>query len=328
MITILEPGLLTSVQDLGRKGYQKQGVIVSGVMDEYAHIVANLLVGNEVSKPTIEITILGPSIQFEEDLLIAICGGDFTPMIGDRQVALWRPVFVKKGSLLKFGYSKSGCRAYISIAGGFDLSKVMGSKSTYLRAGIGGYKGRRLMHGDQIKVEKCGFLSQKIIEDIKVDNLSFNVTDWYVRPYSDTCNNNISVIIGRQFDCFTKESQDSLFNQPFKISADSDRMGYRLKGPILKAKNKRDMISEATSFGAIQVPPGGDPIVLLADRQTVGGYPMIAQIIRVDLPKFAQLKPGEKVCFNKISLEEAQSRFLEREIGLYQFKKSIDLKYL
>lgn len=329
MITILKPGLLTSIQDLGRVGYKKHGVIASGVMDDHAHIVANLLVGNEENEATMELTILGPTIKFKKDSLIAICGGDLAPMIGDRQVPLWRPVYVSKGSCLKFGYAKSGCRAYISIAGGFEISKVLGSKSTYLRAEIGGYKGRRLMQEDEVNTGEHSLLSKKIIKNIKKRSLFFNESDWFVRPPPALKQTpKISVTIGRQFDWFKKESQESLFNQPFIISNDSDRMGYRLKGPILKLKNKKDMISEATSFGSIQVPSGGNPIALLADQQTIGGYPKIAQIIRVDLPKVAQMKPGEKMVFNKISLEEAQSRFLKRKTDLDNLKKAIILKNL
>ena len=161
MISIMKPGLLTSIQDLGRYTYQKYGVIASGVMDQLAHRIANLLVGNEENQPTMEITLLGPVLKFEKDSLISICGGDLSPSINGEPIRLWRTIFIKKGSLLKFGPCQMGCRAYLAVAGGFAVPEVMGSKSTYLRAGIGGYKGRALKTGDVLECHLPGPLSQR-----------------------------------------------------------------------------------------------------------------------------------------------------------------------
>jgi antagonist of KipI len=332
MIKITKPGLLTSIQDLGRYGYQKYGVIVSGVMDPQAHRIANLLVGNEENTPTMEITLVGPTIAFEENALISICGGDLSPSIDGEPVRLWRAIFVKKGSELKFGRCKSGCRAYLAVAGGYSIPSVMESKSTYLRANIGGFNGNALRAGDQLSFEPMGELSNKITEKLKISqsHRRFVEADWSVthdliRVYRDETL--IRVIKGRQFHLFTSESKEKLFSEPFEVMPQSDRMGYRIKGPGLAMEQAEEMISEAVSFGTIQVPSGGNPIILLADRQTTGGYPKIGQIATVDLPYLAQAKPGDLLRFTEVSHEQAQRLFLKRERKIQEFKKGIHLKF-
>ncbi|WP_174732436.1 biotin-dependent carboxyltransferase family protein [Mesobacillus harenae] len=329
MIKILKPGLLSSIQDLGRYGYQKYGVIASGVMDPLAHRLANLLVGNNELEPTMEISLLGPTIQFEEDMLISIAGADLSPTINGEAVSPWRPIFVKKGAELKFGYAKYGCRAYLAAAGGFAVPSVMESKSTYLRAEIGGYNGRALKEGDILKVTPPSVLSQKIFESLKGNQL-FTEMDWTVAAdlLPDLADQSrIRVIPGRQFSLFNKDSQIAIFNDPFEVTAQSDRMGYRLKGKEMALEKQEDMISEAVSFGSIQVPPDGNPIVLLADRQTTGGYPKIGQIATVDLPLIAQAKPGDSISFTEVTHEEAQRLYLEREEKIQQLKQGIKLKF-
>ncbi len=332
MITIIKPGLLSSIQDLGRYGYQKYGVITSGAMDPLAHRLANLLVGNKENKPTIEITLLGPVIQFEQDSLISICGGDFSPTINGTSIRTWRTVFVKKGSQLRFGKARSGCRAYLSVAGGFSIPTIMESKSTYLRAQIGGYQGRSLAAGDQIMFDPPSKLSKRMILQLNknlTDKL-FIEMDWTVT--SDLIPNlhsepSIRVMKGLQYQLFTKKSQEAFFTEPFTVTTQSDRMGYRLQGPHLELEQAKEMISEAVSFGTIQVPAEGNPIVLLADRQTTGGYPKIGQIATVDLSSIAQAKPGDMIHFSKITHEEAQLLFLELEIKINQLKHGIYNKF-
>ena len=333
MITISKPGLLSSIQDLGRYGFQKYGVIASGAMDSTAHRIANLLVGNPEYTPTLEITLIGPVIHFHHDTLIAICGGDLSPTINQIPVPSWRTVFVKKGTVLRFGAARSGCRAYLAVAGGFSIPRIMNSTSTYVRAKIGGFHGRALITGDQIKFYSPSELSHKMMQQLNFHggNKAFAQMDWSIA--SDLIPNlkrnpPIRVVNGRHYHLFSKDSQEKIFSKPFIVTAQSDRMGYRLQGPTLKLTRAQEMISEAVVFGTIQVPADGNPIILLADRQTTGGYPKIGQIASVDLPLIAQAKPGDEVYFNKVSLEEAQKLYLEREIKINLLKHGILHKFV
>ncbi|WP_163101975.1 biotin-dependent carboxyltransferase family protein [Peribacillus alkalitolerans] len=330
-LLVIRPGLLSSVQDNGRYGYQKYGVIASGVMDPLAHRIANMVVGNEGNEATIEITMVGPVIEFQNDTLFSLCGGDLSPTINNVPVPLWRPVWVRKGAQLKFGTCLSGCRAYLAVAGGFDIPVVMGSKSTYLRGGIGGCQGRALKAGDRLEYGNDNPISQSLIQSLSKewDGGAFAAASWSVSPDilpNFQANPVIRVIRGKEYHWFTEESQNQLFKEGFSVSPQSDRMGYRLKGPYLSLKEPMELISEAVSFGTVQVPAEGQPIVLLADRQTTGGYPKIAQIISVDLPLMGQLKPGDRIHFYEVSHREAEEMFLLRETKLKQLKSSILLK--
>lgn len=331
MLRIKKPGLLTSIQDLGRAGFQKYGVIASGAMDPLAHRMANLLAGNEENEPTLEITLLGPAIIFEEDALISICGGDLSPAINGQAVRSWRSVFVRKGSELRFDQCQSGCRAYLAVAGGFSVPEVMKSKSTYLRAGIGGYEGRALKAGDRLdfgppseqSVRLMNILAEQAKEEPFIEN-AWSITADLIAIQEK--NPTVRITKGRQFELFSTESQQILFEALFEVTAQSDRMGYRLKGASLSLAEPAELISEAVNFGSIQVPPDGNPIVLLADRQTTGGYPKIGQVASVDLSLLAQAKPGDKLKFIEISYEEAQQLYLDRELKLKELKQGIFLK--
>lgn len=330
---VLRPGILTSIQDLGRYGFQKHGVIVSGAKDSYSLRIANLLVGNPEGEAALEITLIGPTLSIEQDILLSITGGDLTPTVDGVPIPLWRPVFIKKGSVLQFGACRSGCRSYLAVAGGYQTEEVMGSQSTYLRAGIGGHEGRALKSGDllHIKVpsEKSIHFMQKLSKQTR--NGSFASTPWYVRgdyfphvsPYSK-----VRVIRGSQFEQFTPESREQFFNQPFQVTPQSDRMGYRLSGPMLKLSEPLEMVSEAVTLGTIQVPTDGNPIILLADRQTTGGYPRIAQVAAVDVTIISQSKPGDKIFFQEIAFEEAVNLYLAREKEIRKMGTSIALRQL
>jgi antagonist of KipI len=332
MITIKKPGLLTSIQDLGRYGFQKYGVIVSGVMDPLAHRTANLLVGNEENSPTLEITLLGPVIEFHENTLISICGGDLSPTLNGESVRMWRTIFVKKGSELRFGPLKAGCRVNLAIAGGFSVPTVMGSKSTYLRAGIGGYNGRALKAGDNISVSPPSQLSSKIVLQMREQckNQSFLEMEWSVAsdfiPIQKE-DRSIRVMKGRQFPLFTHKSQSGFFKKTFEVTTQSDRMGYRLKGEKLALEHPKEMLSEAVNFGTIQVPADGNPIILLADRQTTGGYPKMGQVASVDLPLLAQVKPGDQLRFSEVTHVVAEHLLLDREKKIQELKNGILLKF-
>ena len=330
-IKILRPGLLTTIQDLGRTGYQKHGVIVSGAMDSYALRLANLLVGNEEGEAALEMTLTGPSLKFEEDSLIAITGADFSATIENESIPTWKPIYVKKGSLLQFGAVKSGCRAYVAFAGGFNLPKIMGSRSTYLRAEIGGLQGRALKAKDMITLRAPIDQSKRIMRTLSQRiTKAFATSTWKLNEeLIPTYKNHaiIRVMCGSQFNDFSSESQRVFFQTPYQIATQSDRMGYRLLGETLALRHSVEMISEAIANGTIQVPPDGNPIILLADRQTIGGYPKIAQIVSVDLPLIAQVKPGELIQFQKIQLEEAEHLYIKRENELQKLKAGLLLRF-
>ncbi|MFD2615968.1 5-oxoprolinase subunit C family protein [Terrilactibacillus laevilacticus] len=325
-IKVIRPGLLSTIQDLGRQGFQKHGVIVGGAMDSYASRLANILVGNDEGEGTIEMTLVGPSLEFEQDLLISITGGDFSPTIDEDKAPMWRPIYVKKGSVLTLNVCESGCRAYLAVAGGFKIKKVMESKSTYLLGKMGGYKGRALQKNDRIDVNEMSLLAKQIVQKIKLGSTKdlFHAPKWCIPSHYIQQNEPVlRFVAGKQFDQFSQSSLNDFCDKPFDISQKSDRMGYRLTGPKLNLKEPIELLSEAVSHGTVQVPPNGDPIVLLADRQTTGGYPKIAQIISVDLPIIAQMKPGDQVYFKKIHFREGETLFLEQEKQVDQLKYSI-----
>lgn len=302
-------------------------------MDPFAVRVANLLVGNDDKVGVLEITMVGPTLTFEADMVIAICGGDLTPSIEKEPVPMWRGVFVRKGSTLTFGPIKNGTRAYLAVSGGFDLPFVMESQSTYLRAGIGGFDGRTLQAGDVLQVksmpsyveERAALVGEQLSESMLFTPLTPSLFSHLQPNYQSKPV--IRVVRGRQYDFFDDESRETFFAKPFKVQPQSDRMGYRLSGPKLQLTKPKELISEAVTFGTIQVPADGNPIVLMADRQTTGGYPIIAQVITVDLPVMAQLNLGAEVRFEEISLEDGQMLLVEREHHLHMLKQGIKLHY-
>lgn len=319
-LLVMKPGLLTSIQDLGRKGFQQYGVIVSGAMDPYSLRMANLLVGNKEEEAAFEITLIGPMLKMEKDCVIAITGGNLSPTIDGQAVPMWRPVYVKEGQVLQFGKCRSGCRAYLSVAGGYAIPEVMNSKSTYVRGQIGGYKGRALQADDKLQFNKVPTVLQNWPKEAVT-------TKWFIhdKDFLPKSTPVVRFIKGRQFEYFTDISKAMLVESVFKVSSQSDRMGYKLEGPTLELKNQRDLLSEAVSNGSIQVPPDGNPIILLADRQTTGGYPKIAQVITADLSFIAQMKPGECIKFSQVTLQEAEQLYLQKEQQLHHLKISISL---
>ena len=330
-IQVIRSGLLTSIQDLGRYGMQKYGVIVSGAMDSLALRVANSLVGNAEGEAALEITLQGPKLEFTEDSLIAICGGNLSPSVDGQAIPLWRPIFMKKGNVLTFGAAKSGCRAYLAAAGGFDIAVVMNSRSTYLRAGIGGYHGRALKDGDLLATQTPSEWAVRTMHHLsdKASGNSFAMSDGSVSKglaVTYLSHSVIRVIHGGEFHWFTSESQERFFKEEFLVTPHSDRMGYRLSGSKLLLSESRELVSEAVTVGTIQVPSDGNPIVLMADRQTTGGYPKIGQVATVDLPILAQMKPGDKIRFQEIHLQEAQQLFRMREKELLLLKQGLKLK--
>lgn len=326
-ITVIKPGLLSTVQDSGRTRFGKFGVSVSGAMDHFSHRTANWLVGNDEEEATLELTWSGFTARFEQDLWIAITGGDFSPAIEGVTVPMWRPVFVRKGSAITFQKPIAGCRTYLAVSGGMDVPEVMGSRSTYLRAGIGGFQGRALKSGDVIYVKTGGSF---YIPTIGLDkSCLFNSVKWSIPGSifpSYNAHPTIRVIRGNQFDDFDVESRETLFNQRFQVTPQSDRMGYRLSGSPLRLTSVVEYTSEAVTLGTVQVPADGQPIILMADRQTHGGYPKIAQVASIDIPVIAQLPPGGSIRFMEITLQEAETLWIEWSQKVQFLSKMIDMR--
>ena len=314
-IMFLDGGLLTTVQDAGRRGYQRYGLGVSGVVDVHAYVYANILVGNFHNEAVLEVTLFGPTIEFTSDSVIAITGGDLGPRLNGKTCSMYRAMKVKKGDVLSFGGPKTGCRAYISFAGGLAITPIMGSRSTYIKAHLGGYEGRKLMKGDEIAFRKPGSCPVNLLRRVMEP-------DAFPGEYT------VRVLMGPQDDRFTNEGIETFLHSTYTVSSEFDRMGYRLNGPKIRHVTDGNIISDGIAFGAIQVPDGGEPIIMLSDRQTTGGYAKIASVINVDMPMIAQCKAGDKVHFAVTDIETAQNDFIaqkEKYKALREFFDAEDL---
>ncbi len=291
-------GLLTTVQDRGRYGYQRFGMPVSGAMDVFSLELANLLVGNDPGDACLETTISGPELEFTGTTWIAITGADMDPQINGQGIPMNTAINVRPGDRLVFRGLRSGCRAYIAFAGGIAVPHVMGSRSTYLRAGIGGFQGRAIMPGDELPLgEPVGRPRLKRIPEGLIPEYKHEQT--------------IRIISGPEAHYFEIAGLRSFLSTEYTVTAQSDRMGYRLSGePIKHKEGMTNIISAGISLGTVQVPGDGQPIILMADRQTSGGYARIANVISVDLTLLAQMRPGDKVCFREITLVKAQQLIL------------------
>lgn len=332
-IRVIRQGLLTTIQDMGRSRYQKYGVTVGGAADRNAARIANMLVGNEESEAVLELTLAGAELCFEREQLIAVCGGDMTPKINGKQIPMWRPVLVMEGSILKLASCVSGCRAYVAVAGGIDVPNIMGSRSTYQRASIGGLEGRPLRNGDVVNVgtPHKGSLSERMIVALKAEsNGTFVAARWHVGHFANGSDQEvieIRAMRGAHISRLAGESRKRLFGQTFRISYQSDRMGCRLEGERLQLVVTDELLSEAVTCGTVQLPAGGQPIMLLADRQTTGGYSRIAQVAAVDLSVAAQLKPGDVFRFTEVTQQRSEALMLEAERELKIMAAAIELKY-
>ena len=327
-VEVIRPGLLTTVQDLGRFGYQRFGVVAGGVMDESAHRLANAAVGNDERDATLEITLQGPVLRFNEPALVAVCGADLAPRVGAESFPQGRPVLVRAGAVVEFRAGAQGCRAYLAVRGGFQVPVVMGSRSTYIRAALGGLEGRALRKGDELPVLAYAPGWYPALERALAEGEApFAAPRWSVGFTAVPASvRRVRVIAGAQWDLFTQETRELFLGTEFGVSVNSDRMGYRLTGAMIRLRRPTEMISEAVTFGTIQVPPDGNPIILMADRQTTGGYPKIAHVATVDLPRLAQTRPLERFAFELVTLAEAQQAYLARERELARIRESIDLQ--
>jgi antagonist of KipI len=329
---VLHPGQLATVQDDGRIGHQQEGIPVAGPMDRLALRVANLLVGNDEGTAVLECTLVGPTVRFDEHTLIALTGGDLAVTAGNVPLPLWRPICIPAGTLVSAMAAVRGCRGYIGIAGGIDVPPVLGSRSTYVRASLGGMNGRALRRGDHVPIGTPTELGRRIAEAVAGDRGRDRVTIAHWGTATSllpryTSSPVIRVVEGEHTHLLTPESAQQLWNAEFRVGAQSDRMGYRLEGATLALSAPCEILSEAVTFGTMQLPPGGNPIVLMADRQTTGGYPRIGEVASVDLPLVAQLKAGDRLRFRPIALDEAQRLYLAREDNIRQARAAIALHH-
>ncbi len=298
--------MFTTVQDGGRWGFQAYGMPVAGAMDRYAYNLANILAGNPPGTACLEMTVTGDAIRFETDAYIAICGADMQPALDGRKTAAWSSFPVTAGSTLACGYAVRGCRTYIAVRGGIDVSAVLGSRSTYTRAAVGGLEGRKLKAGDTLAIGRSD----------PGDSRPLHLPDAY-KPAAGTAGEiTLRVLPGPQDDHFTASGLATLFASPYTVTNEADRMGYRLEGPKIEHGGKADIVSDALPQGAIQVPGHGMPIIMMADRQTTGGYTKIGTVIGPDLALLAQAKPGDTVRLRQCSDEEAVDA-LKSERALY-----------
>jgi len=328
-LRIITGGLQTTVQDLGRPGRQRSGIPVCGAMDPFAHRVANMLVGNDDDAATLEASLLGPGITFDEPAVIALAGGDLSATISGNDVAPWHALTVPQGAMLRFGEARVGCRAYIAVAGGIDVAPVFGSRSTYLRAQFGGLEGRALRSGDVLNPGIPSPTAERITAALRASGTTA-VGRWTVANSARPAYNDdpiVRVIPGAHHELLDDTSRERLVSSTFRVSSNSDRMGYRLSGVELSLRQPTELLSEAVAFGTIQLPPGGEPIVLMADHQTTGGYPRIGEVATVDLPLIAQLKPGDRLRFRLVSVEKAQQAYLAQERDLSMARAAIRLRY-
>lgn len=334
---VVKAGLLTTLQDLGRDGYRSSGISSGGAMDSYALRIANLLVGNEEGEAGLEITLVGPELAIETDLLIAVCGAYMEPTIDGEELPMWRPVFVPRGAVLRFGRAVSGCRVYVAAAGGFGVARELGSRSTDVRAALGGLAGRRLAAGDALP---CGAgqsaaapsrwaaawrtALSRLGEAAATAphgagrRLPWAAAPWYAPPAAYGGGDGEAGIVlrampGSEYGQFSVAAREALFRERYIIAPASDRMGCRLIGTPLARMSRAELLSHGVTPGAVQVPPGGGPIILAADCQTTGGYPKIAHVATVDMPLLAQAKPGDAIRFQPVSLAEAQRLDRQRE---------------
>ena len=304
-VTVIRAGMLTTVQDLGRHGWRAAGVPLSGAMDPFALRIANLLVGNPEDAAVLECTLVGPELVFSTDTVVAIGGAAFAA------APSWQPFPVAAGVPLKLGPTLTGSRGYIAIAGGLRIPPVLGSRSTYLRAGLGGFAGRALRDGDVVPAYGQ---PRRFAEHWRIDP---RILPAYSRSPT------VRIVSGAQAD----EFGGRLAKVEYRILAQSDRMGVRLGGPrLVRIGGADELVSSAVAPGTIQVPPDGQPIVLMADAQTIGGYPQAANVVSVDLPLVAQTRPGDRMRFEEIPLTEAQQLLLDRERVIGMLREGLKQK--
>ncbi len=311
-LTIIQAGILDTVQDTGRLGSRHLGVNPGGAMDVMALQTANVLVGNNLQEAAIEMHFPTAAFLFTEDAIIAISGADFSPTINGIAIPLLRPIVVHKNAILKFTHRKNGGRAYLALHGGFAIQEWMGSKSTHVKLQQGGYNGRALQKNDTISFHKKILFCEEVT--------TIKELPWKVNVYGDKEEKSYFILKGPEWHWLTDEAQKQLSQQAFQIDSRSDRMGYQLIAEPLQKNTQEELVSSGVQFGTLQLLPNGQVIILMADHQTTGGYPRIAQVISAHRSALAQATPGEKIHFQVITQKEAEEKLIAQQQHLQQIK--------
>lgn len=300
VIQVQAPGLLTTVQDLGREGFGPMGVSPSGAADSVSLRIGNRLVGNAERAAGLEMTLLGGTFTFPEGAILALTGSDFGATLDDAPVNPWTSVEVRRGQTLRVGSTRSGARCYLCIRGGIDVTPFLGSASTHLLSGLGGYEGRALRKGDVLRIgETNGTYRRRTVAAKTLKELSPRKV--------------LRVTPGPQSDWFPESSQQVFYESAYRVAEESNRMGLRLEGAALREGAHGEMISEGVSLGAVQIAAGGLPIILFVEQQTTGGYAKIANVISADFSSLGQLRPRDEIRFERVAWETARSRLREQE---------------
>ena len=299
-LVVQDAGPLTTVQDLGRAGYLRVGIPASGPMDREAFVLANRLVGNGDGAAGLECTLIGPRLAFSDERTVAVTGADMPPTLNGAAVPAWQSVRVSSGDVLKLGPARSGVRGYVAISGGIDTPPALGSRATYVRGRLGGLEGRALARGDRLP-----------LGDAAPAGL-WRAAPAFVEGRAGAAEVEIAVVLGPQDDRFTARGIATFLEGPYEMTPQSDRMGARLRGPVVEHTRGHDIISDGVPLGGIQVVGDGQPIVLLADRQSTGGYTKIATVCSFDIGRIAQVKPGHRLRFRRVSVAEAHAELRVR----------------
>jgi antagonist of KipI len=299
-LTVEAPGLFTTVQDLGREGFGPMGVSASGAADAVSLRIGNRLVGNSQGAAALEMTLVGGVFTFERTAVIAVTGGDFGASLDGMALPMWTSILVPGGETVRFGASRSGARAYLCVRGGIAVEPFLGSASTHVLSGLGGFEGRALRKGDRVELGAANsHFRTRSLSATALENL---------RPQKV-----IRITAGPQSDWFGESSWRTLCTNAFRVNEQSNRMGIRLQGPPISLDASREMITEGVPLGAVQVTPSGQPIILLVEQQTTGGYPKIANVISADLHSLGQLRPRDEIRFERVEMSEARSLLIQQE---------------
>ncbi len=299
-IHVQTPGLQTTVQDLGRNGFGPAGVSPSGAADPVSLRLGNRLVGNDESAAGLEMMLLGGTFFFPEGATLALTGSDFSPLLNDARVELGESVEVRPGQTLRLGATKSGARCYLCVQAGIDVKPFLGSASTHILSGLGGFEGRALRKGDVLRIKPgTKTFPNRTIAPKALEHLSRRVV--------------LRVTAGPQIDWFSESSLRSFYANTYRVGEQSNRMGLRLEGAAITQRGAGQMITEGVSLGAIQVPAGGSPIILFVEQQTTGGYPKIANVIAADIHRVGQLRPRDEIRFEEVTFDAARALLVEQE---------------
>lgn len=319
-IQVIKAGILDTVQDAGRYGYQQLGINPGGVMDRTAMRIANALVGNEADVPVLEMHFPAADILFEETMLVALSGADFSPRINGEEVPVHKPVCVRKGSVLSFGKQVKGARTYLAVWGGWKADLWLHSYSTHLAVKAGGHNGHALGKTDRLflqQLQPYGLLNKETM---------FEALPWQAAITGFYREESLRILVGNEWNTLTPAAKENLLNAVFTISRDSNRMGYRLQGPTLPTTVTEELISTAVTRGTLQLLPNGQLIVLMADHQTTGGYPRVGHLISADMASLAQKNAGEPFSLSVVTIQEAENILRLQEMDLQQLQNACNFR--